>query len=90
MTASGARGVAFREAPQPKETQKMPDTFDLSIDMRVAQQALAVGLNMSRLAEAAIADATLFERRRLRREQCRAGLEAFTREVTWPGTAPAN
>jgi len=65
----------------------MQDTVSLSIDVRVANRALALGLDLSRLAEAAISEAAHVERKRLRQVQYRAGFEACSREVAWTGPA---
>lgn len=66
----------------------MHDTIILLIDQGVAREALALGLNMSRVAEAAIAEAARLERKRLRRVQYRAALEACARQAAWDGLAP--
>ncbi|UWR13401.1 type II toxin-antitoxin system CcdA family antitoxin [Sulfitobacter mediterraneus] len=58
---------------------------NLTLDADVAETARALGLNMSRLAETAIADASKVERNRLWREQNRAAIEAYTKEVAEDG-----
>ncbi|MFN3844644.1 MAG: type II toxin-antitoxin system CcdA family antitoxin [Paracoccaceae bacterium] len=58
---------------------------NLTLDADVAQTARALGLNMSRLAEAAIAEATKVERNRLWREENKAGIAAYAEEVTRDG-----
>lgn len=58
---------------------------NLTVDAEVAEEARALGLNMSRLAEAAIAEATKAERNRLWREENRAALEAYAEEVAREG-----
>lgn len=58
---------------------------NLSIDEAVTREARALGLNMSRVAEAAIAEAARVERNRLWREQNGAALEAYAREVEREG-----
>ena len=63
---------------------------NLTVDAEVAEEARALGLNMSRLAEAAIAEATKAERNRLWREENRAALEAYTEEVAREGLALAS
>jgi len=62
---------------------------NLTLDAEVAETARALGLNMSRLAEAAILAATKAERNRLWREENRAALEAYAREVAEEGLALA-
>ncbi|RAP41117.1 hypothetical protein BYZ73_11850 [Rhodovulum viride] len=57
---------------------------NLTIDSAVSEEARALGLNMSRLAEEAIAAAARAERNRLWREENRAAIEAYADEV---GTA---
>ena len=54
---------------------------NLSIDERVTREARALGLNMSRVAEAAIAEAARFERNRRWREENRGALEAYEQEI---------
>ena len=63
---------------------------NLTVDAEVAEEARALGLNMSRLAEAAIAEATKAERNRLWREENRAALEAYAEEVAREGLALAS
>jgi antitoxin CcdA len=58
---------------------------NLTLDAEVAETARALGLNMSRLAEAAIAAATKVERNRLWREQNRGALDAYAQEVAQDG-----
>ena len=58
---------------------------NLTLDAEVAEAARTLGLNMSRLAEAAIAEATKAERNRLWREENRAALEAYAEEVVREG-----
>lgn len=58
---------------------------NLTLDAEVAEMARALGLNMSRLAEAAIAEAAKAERNRLWREENRAGLAAYSDEVARDG-----
>jgi antitoxin CcdA len=62
---------------------------NLSIETEVAAEARALGLNMSRLAEAAIAEAARVERNRRWREANRAALEAYGREIAAEGPALA-
>ncbi|MFT4149117.1 MAG: type II toxin-antitoxin system CcdA family antitoxin [Paracoccaceae bacterium] len=58
---------------------------NLTLDAEVAEAARTLGLNMSRLAEAAIADAAKQERNRLWREQNRAAIAAYAEEVAREG-----
>jgi antitoxin CcdA len=54
---------------------------NLSLDETVTREARALGVNMSRVAEAAIAEAAHLERNRRWREENRAALEAYAREI---------
>ena len=58
---------------------------NLTLDFEVAETARALGLNMSRLAEAAIAEATKAERNRRWRDENRANIAAYADEVTRDG-----
>lgn len=58
---------------------------NLTLDADVAHSARALGLNMSRLAEAAIAEATKVERNRLWREATHAANAAYADEVARDG-----
>ena len=58
---------------------------NLTLDAEVAETARALGLNMSRLAEAAIAEATKAERNRLWREETRAANAAYAEEIVCEG-----
>ncbi|KJZ18466.1 type II toxin-antitoxin system CcdA family antitoxin [Loktanella sp. S4079] len=58
---------------------------NLTLDADVAATARSLGLNMSRLAEAAIADAAKLERNRLWRAENRAAIDAYTDEVAREG-----
>ena len=58
---------------------------NLTLDAEVAATARALGLNMSRLAEAAIAEATKAERNRLFREETRAANAAYAEELAQEG-----
>ncbi|MCA3488294.1 MAG: type II toxin-antitoxin system CcdA family antitoxin [Rhodobacter sp.] len=58
---------------------------NLTLDAEVAATARALGLNMSRLAEAAIAEATKAERNRLWREENRAANAAYAEELAREG-----
>lgn len=54
---------------------------NLTLDADVAQTARDLGLNMSRLAEAAIADAAKAERNRLWREENAEAINSYSAEV---------
>ena len=54
---------------------------NLTLDIAVADEARELGLNMSRLAEAAISEAAKLERNRLWREKNRDSIDAYAREV---------
>jgi antitoxin CcdA len=58
---------------------------NLTLDAEVAEAARALGLNMSRLAEQAIAEATKAERNRLWREENRTANAAYAEEVAREG-----
>ena len=58
---------------------------NLTLDSGVAQEARALGLNMSRLAEQAISEAARIERNRLWREQNRNALDTYAQEVAQNG-----
>jgi len=58
---------------------------NLTLDAEVAQAARDLGLNMSRLAEAAIAEAAKAERNRIWREANAAALAAYAKEVETEG-----
>lgn len=58
---------------------------NLTLDAEVAEMARALGLNMSRLAEQAIAEATRTERNRLFREETRAANAAYAEELAREG-----
>jgi antitoxin CcdA len=58
---------------------------NLTLDSEVAEAARALGLNMSRLAEAAIAEATKAERNRLWREENRVANAAYAEELAREG-----
>ena len=58
---------------------------NLTIESEIAQSARDLGLNMSRLAEAAIAEATKAERNRQWRETNAKALETYAREVDEEG-----
>lgn len=58
---------------------------NLTLDSEVAEAARTLGLNMSRLAEAAIAEAIKAERNRLWREENRAANAAYAEELAREG-----
>lgn len=58
---------------------------NLTLDAKVAEAARALGLNMSRLAEKAIAEAAKAERNRLWREENRAANAAYAEELAREG-----
>lgn len=58
---------------------------NLTLDADVAETARALGLNMSRLAEAAIAEAAKTERNRLWRLENKDAIDAYAEEVAKEG-----
>jgi len=58
---------------------------NLTLDAEVAQSARSLGLNMSRLAEAAIVQAAKAERNRVWREENQAAIDAYAKEVADDG-----
>ncbi len=58
---------------------------NLTLNAEVAEMARALGLNMSRLAEAAIVEAAKAERNRLWRAQNQTALAAYADEVARDG-----
>ena len=54
---------------------------NLTLETSVTEEARELGLNMSRLAETAIANAAKIERNRIWREENREALEAYAKEV---------
>lgn len=65
----------------------MRSKVNLTLDTKVSAEARQLGLNMSRLAEEAIASAVKEERNRLWREQNKDALEAYGREIEREGLA---
>jgi antitoxin CcdA len=63
----------------------MRTKVNLSIEDSITREARELGVNMSRVAEAAIAEAARHERNRRWREDNRAALEAYAREVAREG-----
>ena len=63
----------------------MRSKVNLSIEDSVTREARALGVNMSRVAEAAIAEAARLERNRRWREENREALDAYAREVERDG-----
>ena len=57
----------------------------LTLDADVAEMARSLGLNMSRLAEAAIADASRVERNRRWRAENQPSIAAYAEEVAKDG-----
>ena len=62
---------------------------NLTLDARVAEAARSLGLNMSRLAEAAIDEAAKAERNRRWREENAAEIDRYAAEVAQEGLALA-
>ena len=60
---------------------------NLTLDADVAETARALGLNMSRLAEAAIVEAAKIERNRLWREENRTAIRRYAEEIDRDGLA---
>lgn len=58
---------------------------NLTLDAEVAKAARSLGLNMSRLAEAAIADAIKIERNRLWRAENKTAISDYAEEVAQEG-----
>lgn len=58
---------------------------NLTLDAEVAETARSLGLNMSRLAEAAIVEAAKVERNRRWREENGAAISAYADEVAKEG-----
>jgi antitoxin CcdA len=58
---------------------------NLTLDASVAETARALGLNMSRLAEAAISDAAKAERNRRLRIENQQALDTYAQEVEAEG-----
>lgn len=65
----------------------MRSKVNLTLDTEVSAEARQLGLNMSRLAEEAIASAVKEERNRQWREQNKDALEAYRREIEQEGLA---
>lgn len=60
---------------------------NLTLDADVTEEARALGLNMSRVAEAAIAEAARVERNRLWREANSGAIDAYADEIEQGGLA---
>lgn len=58
---------------------------NLTLDADVAETARALGLNMSRLAEAAISEAAKVERNRLWRAENQSAINAYADELAKEG-----
>jgi antitoxin CcdA len=63
----------------------MRTKVNLSIDDSVSREARKFGVDMSRVAEAAIAEATRLERNRRWKEENRDALDAYAREIEREG-----
>lgn len=62
---------------------------NLTLDAQIAETARDLGLNMSRLAEAAIAEAAKEERNRRWRAENAAALDRYAEEIAQDGVALA-
>lgn len=62
---------------------------NLTLDADVAETARTLGLNMSRLAEAAIVEAAKVERNRLWRAENQTAISAYAEEVAQEGLSLA-
>ena len=60
---------------------------NLTLDAGIAETARSLGLNMSRLAEAAIVEAAKVERNRRWREENSASITAYAAEIEKEGLA---
>jgi len=58
---------------------------NLTLDAEVAEAARSLGLNMSRLAEAAILEASKAERNRIWREENQTAIDAYAEEIAREG-----
>ena len=58
---------------------------NLTLDAEVAETARSLGLNMSRLAEAAILEASKAERNRIWREENQTAIDAYAEEIAREG-----
>lgn len=58
---------------------------NLTLDAEVAEAARSLGLNMSRLAEAAIREAAKAERNRLWRKENQTAIDAYAEEIAKEG-----
>ena len=58
---------------------------NLTLDADVAESARALGLNMARLADSAIAESAKVERNRLWRAENQAAINAYAEEVAREG-----
>jgi len=67
----------------------MRSKLSIVIDPRTAEEARALGVNMSRVAEAAIAAANKAERNRRWVAENRAALDAYARQIEEEGCALA-
>jgi antitoxin CcdA len=58
---------------------------NLTLDEQLVETARSLGLNMSRLAEAAISEAARLERNRLWRAENQAAIDAYAEEIAREG-----
>jgi antitoxin CcdA len=58
---------------------------NLTLDEQLVETARSLGLNMSRLAEAAISEAAKLERNRLWRAENQAAIDAYAEEISREG-----
>lgn len=58
---------------------------NLTLDADVAESARSLGLNMSRLAEAAIKEAAKVERNRLWRQENQSAIDVYAEEIATDG-----
>jgi len=58
---------------------------NLTLEANVVHTARSLGLNMSRLAETAIVEATKVERNRLWRAENQAAIDAYAQEIAQEG-----
>ena len=79
------QGICSRTHPAGRTVLRIQ--LDLSIEEAVARATREPSLNMSRLAEAAIAEAARLERNRRWREENREALETYAREIERDGLA---
>jgi antitoxin CcdA len=76
---------AYDPRTTPDAGAAMKAKINLSLEARVTSEARALGVNMSRVAEEAIAQAVKLERNRRWAQENRDALDAYTREVEREG-----